>query len=148
MEDEYFRPHEQAVVAVPQMAPDGSILRTEPAMSLLERVKRFNIDWVKNGHRDGDNTHNVSCTISLKDDEWTDVGDWMWFNRDHYNGISVLPYDGGTYVQAPFEDITEEKYKELESSLTSIDLTKVIEDDDNTNLSGELACSGGACELK
>jgi ribonucleoside-diphosphate reductase alpha chain len=72
----------------------------------------------------------------------------MWENRDHYNGLSVLPYDGGTYTQAPFEDITQEKYEEMLESLTNIDLTQVIELDDNTDLSGELACAGGACEIK
>ena len=72
----------------------------------------------------------------------------MWENRDHYNGLSVLPYDGGTYTQAPFEDITEERYHELMQSLHNIDLTQVIELDDNTDLSGELACAGGACEVK
>ncbi len=71
----------------------------------------------------------------------------MWNNRDHYNGLSVLPHDGGTYVQPPFEDITKEKYEEMIESLKSIDLTRVIEMEDNTDLSGELACAGGACEI-
>lgn len=75
------------------------------------------------------------------------VGDWMWKNRNHFNGISVLPYDGGTYTQAPFEDITEEQYRMLSSTLSSIDLTKVVEEEDNTDLSGELACAGGMCEI-
>ena len=76
------------------------------------------------------------------------AGEWMWKNRDHYNGLSVLPYDGGSYTQAPFEDITKKKFIELEKSLMNIDLFNVIEDDDNTNLSGELACAGGACEIR
>ena len=71
----------------------------------------------------------------------------MWENRKHYNGLSVLPYDGGTYIQAPFEDIEEEKYNEMIKSLHNIDLTKVIELEDNTDLSGELACAGGTCEI-
>jgi ribonucleoside-diphosphate reductase alpha chain len=71
----------------------------------------------------------------------------MWSNRNEYNGISVLPYDGGSYVQAPFEDITEAQYYELEKSLTAIDLSKVVEEADNTDLSGEVACAGGACEI-
>ena len=57
------------------------------------------------GHRTGENTHNVSATISIKEDEWESVGRWMWENRHCYNGLSVLPFDGGTYTQAPFEDI-------------------------------------------
>ena len=71
----------------------------------------------------------------------------MWSNRDYYNGLSVLPYDGGTYTQAPFEDITEDKYNEMSKVLSDVDLTKVTETDDNTDLSGELACAGGSCEV-
>jgi ribonucleoside-diphosphate reductase alpha chain len=71
----------------------------------------------------------------------------MWENREHYNGLSVLPYDGGTYIQAPFEDCTEEKYEELMESLKDVDLSKIVEVDDNTDLSGEVACAGGACEV-
>jgi ribonucleoside-diphosphate reductase alpha chain len=71
----------------------------------------------------------------------------MWENREHYNGLSVLPYDGGTYIQAPFEDCTEEKYDELMESLKDVDLSKIVEVDDNTDLSGEVACAGGACEV-
>ena len=71
----------------------------------------------------------------------------MWENRKHYNGLSVLPADGGNYKQAPFEDCTEEQYNELLSTLTNVELVKVIEINDNTNLTGELACAGGACEI-
>ena len=147
IEDDYFRPHDTAIISIPQQAPEGSILRTESPFDLLERVKKIAMEWVKPGHRKGSNSHNVSATISLKEDEWELAGEWMWDNRDHYNGLSVLPYDGGTYVQAPFEDITKEKYEEMVESLKSIDLTRVVEMDDNTDLSGELACAGGACEI-
>ena len=147
VEDEFFNPEQQAVVEIPQKAPEGSILRTENALDLLERVRLFNTDWVQTGHREGQNSHNVSCTISVKDDEWPDVGEWMWKNRNTFNGIAVLPYNGGTYTQAPFEDITEERFNMLESSLNEIDLTKVIEAEDETDLSGEAACAGGACEI-
>lgn len=146
VEDDVFN-HKGAVLSFPQAAPRGAILRTESPESLLDRVRLFNLDWVRHGHVSGDNTHNVSCTISLKDDEWGGCIDWMWSNRNEYNGISVLPYDGGSYVQAPFEDITEARYYELESSLTAIDLSKVTEEVDNTDLSGEAACQGGACEI-
>jgi len=147
VEDEYFNPDAQAVIAVPQKAPEGATLRTEKPLELLERVKRFNTQWVHTGHVDGQNTNNVSCTISIKDDEWGQVGAWMWDNRHAFNGISVLPYDGGTYIQAPFEDITAEQYYEMAGALTSIDLTKVLEDADYTDLQGEAACAGGACEI-
>ena len=89
----------------------------------------------------------MSATISLRDHEWDAAGEWMWENRKYYNGLSVLPYNGGTYTQAPFEDITEEKYYEMLETLKDVDLSKVVEIEDNTNLSGELACAGGTCEI-
>ena len=107
VEDCVFRSHDTAVISIPQAAPEGSILRTESAFQLLERVKRVATEWVKTGHRTGSNTHNVSATISLK-----------------------------------------EKFDKMAKSLMDIDLSKVIEEDDETNLTGELACAGGACEVK
>ena len=148
IEDDYFRPHDTAIISVPQKAPEGAILRTESAFDLLERVKKVHMEWIKPGHRSGNNTHNVSATISIKENEWDLVGEWMWENRKHYNGLSVLPYDNGSYVQAPFEDCTKDKYEELMKSLYSVDLSKVIELEDGTDLKGELACAGGACEIK
>jgi ribonucleoside-diphosphate reductase alpha chain len=148
VEDEYFRPHDTAVIGIPQKAPEGSIFRTESPIQLLERVKKVHSEWVKPGHRSGNNTHNVSATISIREHEWKAVGEWMWENKEYYNGLSVLPYDGGTYIQAPFEDCTKEKYEELMKTLHDVDLSKVIELEDTTDLSGELACAGGACEVK
>ena len=148
VEDEYFRPHDTAVISIPQKAPDGSIMRSESPFQLLERVKHVSREWIRPGHRTGNNTHNVSATISLRDHEWEAAGQWMWDNRHHYNGLSVLPYDGGTYTQAPFEDCTKDTYERMMLSLKDIDLTRVVELDDNTELAGELACSGGACEVK
>lgn len=145
VEDEFFSPHDTAVIQVPQRAPAGSLMRDESPMTTLARVKRFSEEWVANGHFDGPNQHNVSCTLSIKEDEWDEVGEWMWKHRHIYNGISVLPYDGGTYIQAPFEDITEERFNELYKSLSNVDLTKIVEEEDHTDLSGELACAGGAC---
>jgi len=147
VQDEYFRPHDTAVIEIPQKAPAGAILRTESPFALLDRVKKVATHWVRGGHRKGSNTHNVSATISLKEKDWEYTGEWMWENREYYNGLSVLPYDGGTYIQAPFEDITKTKYKEMMKSLTNVDLSNVSEIEDNTNLSGELACAGGACEI-
>jgi ribonucleoside-diphosphate reductase alpha chain len=148
VEDEYFRPHDTAVISVPQKAPEGSILRTESPFQLLERVKKITQEWVRPGHRSGSNTHNVSATISLKPEDWELAGEWMWENREHYNGLSVLPYSDHTYKQSPFEDCTKEEFEKLYSKLHSIDLSKVVELTDETNLSGELACTGGACEIK
>ena len=117
IEDEYFRPHDTAVIEIPQSAPKGSILRTESAFDLLKRVKKVATEWVKPGHRRGSNTHNVSATISLKQEDWDKAGKWMWDNRDCYNGLSVLPYDGGTYTQAPFEDITKKEFDKRVKSI-------------------------------
>ena len=147
VEDDYFRAHDTAVISIPQKAPDTAILRTESPFDLLERVKRVHQEWIKPGHRTGNNAHNVSATVSLRDEEWEPAGEWMWENRDHYNGLSVLNYNGGTYKQAPFEDCTKEVYEEMMKSLTNIDLTKVVEVGDQTDLKGELACAGGACEI-
>ena len=147
VEDEIFRPHDTAVISIPQKSPEGSILRYESSFDLLERVKKVSQEWIKPGHRGGQNSHNVSATISLKEDEWEYAGEWMWENRKFYNGLSVLPYNGGTYQQAPFEDCDEQTYEKMMKSLSSVDLTKVIELQDNTNLSGEAACAGGACEI-
>ncbi len=136
------------MISVPQKSPIGSILRHESPFQLLERVKKVSQEWIKPGHRTGQNTHNVSATISLKDEDWELAGEWMWDNRKYYNGLSVLPYNGGSYQQAPFEDCDEETYERMMKSLTNIDLSKVVELSDNTDLSGELACSGGNCEVK
>jgi len=147
IEDEYFRPHDTAVISIPQKAPEGSMLRTEHPLELLERVKFVSEMWVKPGHRNGRNTHNISATVSIKEDEWELIGNWMWDNKEFYNGLSVLPYNGGTYVQAPFEDIDETKYNEMMETLQLVDIARIEEEDDETDLSGELACAGGACEV-
>jgi ribonucleoside-diphosphate reductase alpha chain len=148
IEDEYFSPTTQSVVSVPQKAPKGAITRHENVIDLLERVKLISENWVKTGHVKGENTHNVSCTVSVRDGEWAEVGDWMWNNRSSYNGLSVLPMDGGTYKQTPFEDCTQETYDAMIKSLHSVDLSKVVELQDNTNLNDQAACAGGACEVK
>jgi ribonucleoside-triphosphate reductase len=148
VEDEYFRPHDTAVISAPQRAPSIAITRTESALDMLERVKKVSTEWVKTGHWKGQNTHNVSATVTIKEDEWAPVGEWMWENRSCYNGLSVLPHSEHSYKQAPFEDCDEETYNEMMKSLASVDLTNVVEMQDNTDLQGELACAGGACEIK
>jgi len=148
VEDEYFRPHDTAVIGIPQKAPDNAIFRTESPIQLLERVKKVHGEWIKPGHRTGSNSHNVSATVSIREHEWKAVGEWMWENKEYYNGLSVLPYDGGSYIQAPFQDCTKEEYEKLMMTLSEVDLSKVIEVEDNTDLSGEVACAGGACEVK
>ena len=158
-EDDVLRPKDTLCVRIPIKAPEGSIFRTETAIDTLERVKKFATEWILPGHIKGDNTHNVSATISIDKnrkydaifgviDEWETVGMWMWENREVYNGLSVLPYFGGSYQQAPFEDITEEEYNKRLSSLKEIDLTKVMEIDDNVEFSQVASCAGGACAIE
>jgi len=147
IDDEFFRPHDTAVISVPQKAPEGAITRNESALDLLERIKKVTNNWVRPGYRKGQNTHNVSATITVKNEEWDIVADWMWENRDVYNGLSILPHSEHTYVQPPFEDCTKEKYVEMMRSLTDLDIENVLEEVDNTNLSGEIACSGGSCAI-
>jgi ribonucleoside-diphosphate reductase alpha chain len=146
-EDDVLRPKDTVCVRIPVKAPEGSIFRTESSIETLERVKRFATEWILPGHIEGDNTHNVSATISI-DSNWEEVGQWMWDNRAHYNGLSVLPFFGGTYKQAPFEDITEEEYNARINTLKSIDLTKVMEMDDSVDFGQVAACAGGACEIQ
>jgi len=151
-----------AVIGLPMEAPQGAILReNENALTMLERVKRFNLEWVKKGHRRGPNTNNVSATVSIDASktyhteklgilsEWKVVGAWMWDEKNTYNGLSVLPYDGGTYKDAPFQTCTKEQYNEKIDYIENnpIDLTKIREEDDNTDLAGEIACAGGSCEI-
>jgi len=147
LEDDYFHPNTTAIIKVPQKAPNEAILRDEPALSLLNRVKYITEKWINPGFRSGYNQHNVSCTVSIKDNEWDEVAEWMWNNRKIYTGISVLPYDNHSYVQAPFESCTEEEYLSAMENLKNIDLTQVIEDFDGTNLSGEVACGNSGCEI-
>jgi ribonucleoside-triphosphate reductase len=145
-EDDVLRPTDTICIRIPVKAPETAILRTESAIDTLERVKKFSIEWIKPGHLNGDNTHNISATISI-DTEWNVVGEWMWDNQSIYNGLSVLPYFGGTYKQMPFEDLTEQQYNERTSTLTAVDFTKVLELDDNVEFNQTAACAGGACEI-
>jgi ribonucleoside-triphosphate reductase (thioredoxin) len=147
LEDDFFKPTIQAIISVPQKSPEGAIYRTESALDLLERTKKLNVEWVKAGHRKGANTNNVSATVSVKPEEWDQVGEWMWNNKDTFNGLAVLPYDNGTYTQAPFEDISKEKFEEMVEHLHSIDLKKITEATDETDLKDQAACAGGVCEI-
>jgi len=147
LEDDFFKPTLQSIVSVPQRAPEGAITRKESAMDLLERIKTINKNWIKPGHRKGANMHNVSATVTIKQDEWPAVGEWLYENKDYFTALSFLPEDLGTYKQAPFETITEEQFNEAVKSLHEVDLSRVIEMSDNTALMESVACSGGACEI-
>ena len=147
LEDSVYDSRE-AYVSVPIAAPKSALTRgSESAIEFLERVKLLHEKWIKPGHIYGENTHNVSATVTMKQNEWAMVGEWLWENQNHYNGLSFLPEDLGSYQQTPFEEIDETKYLELSKSLKGINVANIIETNDNTNLSGEVACAGGACEI-
>lgn len=136
------------VLTIPQVAPTTSICRDdETAPDQLNRVLRYHRNWILPGHRSGYNTHNVSCTINVRDGEWEDLRQEMWENRDSYAGISVLPYDNGKYIQAPFEEVSETQWDEYVSQVRPIDLRAVHEDYNTTDRNSMPACAGGACEL-
>ena len=146
LEDDFLN-SKQGIISIPQKAPEGSILRTEDAMDLLHRIKKFNTEWVRNGFRRGKNANNVSATVSIQECDWKRVGEWMWENKASYNGLSVLPFDTGNYKQAPFEDISSEQFEAMEKSLKAIDLKGVFENEDETDHKAEAACAGGACAI-
>lgn len=148
VEDEFFSPETTAVISIPIKAPEGAITRhDETAIDLLERIKDVNLRWIKPGHRSGPNMHNVSATVSVHDNEWIEVRDWVWKNRDYLTAITFLPFFDADYKQMPFEEIDEDTYNTLSARLSEIDLTQVREEFDTTNLSAELACAGGNCEV-
>jgi ribonucleoside-diphosphate reductase alpha chain len=148
LEDDVLKPNQQSVVSVPQSAPKGAITRSkENAIEFLERVKHLHKNWIVPGHRTGNNTHNVSATVTMKQDEWPSVGEWLWENKHSFNGLSFLPEDLGSYPQTPFETITKERYEQLVTSLNALDVSKVVEIGDNTNLTDQAACAGNNCEI-
>ena len=127
---------------------DNCITREESALELLERIKRYNINWIGSGHIKGDNTHNVSATVSVKDHEWEQVKQWLWDNKDYYNGITILPYYGGKYHQAPFEEISEEQYIEYINLFSKFQYDfKKVDGIVYKNLEVDLACTSGSCEI-
>jgi len=147
VEDEYFRPHDTAIISVPQKAPEGAIVRTESAYRFLERVKKISQEWVFAGHRKGSNKNNVSATVSIRSTDWEDVAEWMWKNREYYTGLSLLPHDGGSYKQAPFTDCSKETYDAMMEALTNVNIKAIVELEDNTVQAEALACGAGGCEI-
>ena len=146
MEEDDFNP-DGGIISIPQKSPVGALTsKEEDSFMFLERVRNSTIHWVNPGHTDGQNSHNVSATVYIKENEWDEIGEWMWRNRYFYNGLSCFP-EMIKYPQAPFESCTKEKYEKMMVSLKSVDLSKIIEEDDNTDFANELACAGGACEI-
>lgn len=140
VEDERDRPATTAVFSFPMKAPENAICRNDrTAIEQLELWLVYQRHWCH---------HKPSVTISVKEDEWMEVGTWVYKHFDEVSGISFLPYSNHSYVQAPYEDITEEQYNKMLSEMpTSIDWTQFTETDDFTEGTQTLACTNGSCEI-
>lgn len=146
--DEFGRENSRAVISIPIQAPKSSLFRNESVFDLLNRIKRFSSEWVSGGHREGINRHNVSATVYVKDHEWYDVAKWMWDNKEAYAGITILPYDGGIYKQAPFVEITEKEYKQFSNAFPEkFNFDSISSDFITKDHNQDPACSGGSCEV-
>ncbi len=143
-------PNLASVISIPQYMEASVYRGTETAEEFIERVAIVTENWIKPGHIHGGNMHNVSATVTVKPDEWDRVEEIMWESRDRYTGLSILPYSDHTYVQAPFEEITEEKFLEMVQYVTE-DLINNLETSirvyEETDLTNELACAGDNCEI-
>lgn len=138
-EPDVTKPHSTMVFTFPKKAPEGALLREE--LTAIDHLKLWLIYqeyWCE---------HKPSVTISVKESEWPQVGGWVWENFDALSGVSFLPYDGGTYRQAPYEEVTEEQYNELLKKIPdNIDWDTLTEEDDNVEGTQTLACTAG-CEI-
>ena len=140
VEDEQFRPDSTAVFSFPIKAPSGAITRDDKnAIEQLENWLVYQRHWCN---------HKPSVTISVKDDEWMDVGAWVWKYFDEISGISFLPHSDHSYVQAPYQECTKEEYQALlKKTPKDVDWLSFKEEEDNTEGSQTLACTGNACEI-
>lgn len=141
VEDEAFRPDSTAVFSFPMKAPEGAICRKDKsAIEQLELWLIYQRHWCE---------HKPSVTISVKDSEWLEVGAWVYKHFDEMSGVSFLPFSDHTYQQAPYEDITEDLYQKLKIDIDNIDINwdELVEEDDNTEGTQQLACVSGVCEI-
>lgn len=139
-EDCVMRPDSTVVFSFPMKAPEGARLRDDlTALQHLDLWLMYQRHWCE---------HKPSVTISVKEDEWMDVGAWVWRHFDEVSGVSFLPWDGGTYRQAPYEECSKEAYEELLSKMPAhIDWNLLSEKDDNVEGAQTLACVAGHCEI-
>jgi len=129
------------VLEFPQKSPDNAVLRSSmTALTQLEHYKTVQTNWCE---------HNQSMTVYVRDHEWFEVGNWVYQNWDIINGVSFLPYDGGTYELAPYEEINKTTYEQMIKDFPTIDYTQLsrYEMEDNTQGSKSYACVGDKCEL-
>lgn len=126
------------VFSFPQKAPGSVINNDMTAIQQLEHWKMMQESWCE---------HKPSITVYYNEDEFLELGQWVWDNFDILSGVSFLPKTNHAYIQAPYEEITEEKYNELQDSFPAIDWLAFREEEDGTTGSQELACTAGACEI-
>lgn len=141
-EDDVMRPENTAVFSYPVRGPADGRYRTGGAIEHMKLVDHYNRHWAD---------HNVSCTISVQEHEWPAVGAWVWENFDSVCGMSFLPYAGGVYKQAPYEEIDEAAFLELDAKTPRhIDWSLLAEyegHEDRVKSTKDLACSAGVCEI-
>ena len=146
--DPKFAYPDQSWLNFPVVAPENSITRAEKLEDMLARVRRWNIEWIGGGHRDGVVHNNVSATLHIEDADWTPLKQWMWDNRDIYNGLAFFPkYDDSSHPQLPHEDCSAEEIQEMQQRLANFDLSQFIEGEDSTNFMAESACTTESCEI-
>lgn len=139
-EPSLLKPDSETIFSFVVESPDGAVLRDDrTAIEQLEHWLMFQRHWCE---------HKPSITIYVKDHEWVDVGNWVYKNFDEVSGISFLPFDNGSYQQAPFQEITKEEYETFVAKYPKqIDWSQFVEKDDQTEGAQELACVGGVCTL-
>jgi len=142
-EDDVMKPNDTTVFSFPiKCSPDAVFRQDLTAIEQLELWKTYQVHWCE---------HKPSVTISVKEEEWIEVGAWVYKNFDLMSGVSFLPYSEHTYKQAPYQDCNEKEYKHLLNKMpTSVDWNKLseYEKSDMTVGSQELACSAGSCEIQ
>ena len=137
-EDCVYKPTQTTVFSFPQRAPDGLTREDITPIGHLELWLTYQRFWCE---------HKPSVTISVAEKDWPSVGAWTWDHFDEISGVSYLPYDGGTYRQAPYEECTEEEYNKLKASIPVVDWSQLKENTDNVEGAQMLACSAGSCEI-
>jgi ribonucleoside-diphosphate reductase alpha chain len=137
-EDCVYKPTQTTVFSFPQRAPDGLVRDDVTPIAHLELWLTYQRHWCE---------HKPSVTISVAEKDWPSVGAWTWEHFGEISGVSYLPYDGGTYRQAPYEECTEEEYNKLKASIPVVDWSQLRENTDNVEGAQMLACSAGVCEI-
>lgn len=135
-----MKPESTTVFSFPMQVADGAVLRDDiDALKHLRLWLAFQRSWCE---------HKPSVTISVKEHEWPEVGAWVWKHFDEITGVSFLPHDGGTYRQAPYEEIDANEYAKLAAEMpVGIDWTLFAENTDNVEGAQTLSCTAGGCEI-